>query len=871
MLINYMPGEECRIAIVSDRRLEEFYQERASSESHVGNIYKGRVTNIEPSIQAAFVDFGIGKNGFLHVTDLHPMYFSGGAKEQVENVGSKTPHRERPPIQKALRRGQEVLVQVLKEGIGNKGPTLTTYLSIPGRFLVMMPHMQRLGVSRKVEDEDTRRELRKVIEQLDPPKEFGFIVRTAGLGQTKTDLKRDLAYLQRLWKTIERRRKQLKGPGELYAESDLIIRTIRDVFSSDIERIVVDDLTAARRARDFLAIANPRAKSRVVYYDDPVPLFHRYEIEQQIESINSHTVPLPSGGSLVIDQTEALVAIDVNSGSSKEAQDAETNAHHTNLEAVDEICRQLKLRDLGGVIVNDLIDMRLRKHRQAIEQRFRKNLRNDRARTRTGRISQFGILEMTRQRMRPSLKSSIYMDCPNCGAPGHVKTPESVVLEIMRRLALVMHRDKVTRIELTISPDVAFHLLNRKRSHLVALENRYGKSAVVRVGSGSLDQVQIHAYDQLGNPMGSDLDITPNQMSPLTDTSYRDLDDPDLPEPEAEPEAGELETAAQAERAAEAEEAAAEADPRAASEPAEGDTERKRRPHHRGGRRGKKDRGGAGEAQPTSAEAEPGAASTTSESGEQKSEGGKRRRGRRRGGRRRRRRSDQEAAETEATGGAEPAANAGPAEAGHAETAPAESPELANLDRAEQVEAVDAGATEGGAGSPEPSEGPDMAGLAAADTHEPENEESGEAAEEAAEAASASPELEPSGIEQEEPAAPGGGEPAGAGFDLPADEAAAAPEPDHSKSKAGKKKSTKKKSNKKKTTGRKKTTSKQGGRESSQVDAGEKSSRSGGSKKRSTDRKRAGGPSRGGNEAERGSTGGYSNRIIGGSRREEAE
>jgi ribonuclease E len=716
MLINYVPGEECRIAIVTNGRLEEFYQERASSESHVGNIYKGRVVNIESSIQAAFVDFGLGQNGFLHVTDLHPMYFPGNSHEekaQLEQVGSKTPHRERPPIQKALRKGQEVLVQVLKEGIGTKGPTLTTYLSIPGRFLVMMPHMQHMGVSRKVEDEDTRKEMRKILEELNPPQDFGFIVRTAGFGQTKTDLKRDLSYLQRLWRTIEKRRKQSKGPGELYAESDLIIRTIRDVFSSDLERIVVDDLTAAQRARDFLAIANPRAKSRVVYYDDPVPLFHRFQIEQQIENINSHTVPLPSGGSLVIEQTEALVAIDVNSGKSKEAQDAETNAYNTNLEAVDEICRQLRLRDLGGVVVNDLIDMRSRKHRRQIEQRFRNNLKNDRARTRTGSISQFGIVEMTRQRMRPSLKTSIYMDCPSCGAPSHVKTPESVVLDVMRRLALVMHRDEVARIELTISPDVAFHLLNRKRAMLVSLEQRFGKSAVVRVGGHAMDHVKIEAYDKLGNDLGTDADFMENRITAETETTYRDLDDPAL---ELESDADEDLTVDAPARAVESEKTEAESALEAAKEgeadEAEGQSGRRRR-RRRGGRRRKKaapKEEAAEPEQPAAEQAEepepaeaPAAAEASetdqqsnaaSSDGQAQGEGKSRRRGgRRRGGRRRRkggRGQGEETGSAEATASADQTPEANPAE-GQGDPGPDASETEAVTASTEAVESVESG------------------------------------------------------------------------------------------------------------------------------------------------------------------------------------
>jgi len=498
MLINYVAGEECRIAIMEDGRLEELYQERASSESHVGNIYQGRVVSVEPSIQAAFVDFGLERNGFLHVSDLHPMYFGGESQEDTERVGSRTPRRDRPPIQSCLRRGQDILVQVIKDGISTKGPTLTSYLSIPGRFLVMMPYMERLGVSRKVEDDEARHQMRKALNELNPPKDFGFIIRTAGIGRTKADLKRDLAYLQRLWKTIEQRRQKSKQPGELYTESDLVIRTIRDLYSTDIDRIIIDDPSAARRVQSFLLIASPRSAVKVDVYEEVVPLFYRYGLERQIDTIHARTAPLPSGGSLVIDSAEALVAIDVNSGKNRDNRDAEMTAYKTNLEAVDEICRQLRLRDLGGVVVIDLIDMRRIKYCRDIEQRFRNNLKRDRARTHVLPISRFGILEMTRQRMKPSLKRSIYKDCPNCQGAGLVKTPESVVLDVMRRLARVLHQQQVVRVELTISPDVAFHLLNRKRSQLVAIEQRLGKAVTVRVGGNTLDYVHLAAFDARG-------------------------------------------------------------------------------------------------------------------------------------------------------------------------------------------------------------------------------------------------------------------------------------------------------------------------------------------------------------------------------------
>jgi ribonuclease E len=534
MLINYIPGEECRIAINEDGKLEELYHERASVESHVGNIYKGRITNVEPAIQAAFVDFGAERNGFLHITDLHPKFFPGSAKEEFERVGKKTPHRDRPLIQNCLKRGQEILVQVLKEGIGTKGPTLTSYLSIPGRYLVMMPDMQRLGVSRKVEDDDARREVRKILDELDPPEGFGFIVRTAGMGRNKTELKRDLAYLTRLWKMIEKRRKQV-NVGELYVESDLIIRTLRDLFSTDIDRVVIDHPVAAKRASDFLSIINPRAGSKVFVYNEPTPIFHRFGIEKQIDTIHARTVPMPGGGSLVIDQTEALVAIDVNSGRMRNNKDAETTAYKTNQEAVDEICRQLRLRDMGGVVVCDFIDMREPKKRRAIESRFRDNLKKDRAKTKVLSINQFGILALTRQRMRPSLNSALFATCAHCDGDGVIKNPESVVLHVMRRLALVIHRPEVVRVELAISPDVAFQLLNKKRKHLVLLEQKHNASVLVRVhGKTKIDEVDIIAYDDRGGIVNVDsqkfstdnVELIPlNSNEALPDDLLDDLDD----------------------------------------------------------------------------------------------------------------------------------------------------------------------------------------------------------------------------------------------------------------------------------------------------------------------------------------------------------
>lgn len=771
MLINVLQPEECRIAIVEDGVLEELYVERASQESYVGNIYKGRIVNIEPSIQAAFVDFGIGRNGFLHVSDVEQAYyrhlenqrFEGrGRRDQrgrpsqrggrhyddepppafappetemadlsvVEEPGPETPaetpapegrrprsdderprgrgrgrrrsstkrersaeegpaptaempqgdspgtddpsvnelspgnepppprfmdsaeHRtdepdsphgndptaavdddllffprtrpepqpaprleptpepepepaylldrdepdvplqaiqapipfgdedetngqddtrietefhpgehetgeeledsgeldefaperyqdedsgfapRRPPrqgrndrrgsggrpprrmmgrpgagrpkplIQDIFKRGQEVLVQVIKEGIGTKGPTLSTYISIAGRYLVLMPGLNRVGVSRKIADDDQRRRLRDIFHELQPPKGLGFIIRTAGMDKTKKELQRDLAYLARLWQVVVRRIRKIKGPAEIYQESDMITRTIRDTFTNDIDTIWVDEPGAYEHAQEFLQIVMPRYASRIKLYTDSEPMFHKYGIEEEIARIQRRHVPLPAGGSIVIDQTEALVAIDVNSGNFRADNNAEETAYQMNLHAAKEIARQLRLRDLGGVIVNDFIDMREDKHRRDVERALRDAVKRDRARTKILKISQFGIIEMTRQRIRPSLKRSVYQDCPHCHGTSQVKTCESMSIDVMRMLQLAAHRGNVNRISVKVHEEVANYLLNRKRKEITRLEE--GSNIQITVGpvqGVSPESLEISCYDNNNNEL----------------------------------------------------------------------------------------------------------------------------------------------------------------------------------------------------------------------------------------------------------------------------------------------------------------------------------------------------------------------------------
>jgi len=534
MLINVSQPEECRIAIVEDGILEELYIERTSADNYVGNIYKGKVVNIEASIQAAFVDFGVGRNGFLHISDLEPQYFRQGGfdpdkpldsrngggvdwlddepagedDEDFDEGGPRKPRgnnrrqrpgarpRVKPPIQDVLRRGDELLVQVIKEGIGTKGPTLSTYISIPGRYLVLMPALGRVGVSRKIEDDEARRKLRDMMHELDPPKGLGFIVRTAGVDRTKKELSRDLAYLLRLWKVIVRRLKKHPAPIDIYEESDMIIRTIRDIFTGDVDAIHIDEPAAYERAKEFLQIVMPRYVNHLHLYEGKEPLFHRHGLDQEIAKIHQRKVPLKQGGSIVIDQTEALVAIDVNSGNFRADNSAEETAYQMNIAAAKEIARQLRLRDLGGVIVNDFIDMRKERHRRGVERALHEALSRDRARTKVLRTSPFGLIEMTRQRIRPSIKRSVYKDCECCAGLGVVKTTESMAIEVIRTIMLAAQREEITRVSVTVKDDVGTYLNNKKRREIAKLEES-GKITVQILSRESVspEHLVIECFD----------------------------------------------------------------------------------------------------------------------------------------------------------------------------------------------------------------------------------------------------------------------------------------------------------------------------------------------------------------------------------------
>jgi len=477
ILVNDLEPGEVRVAVLNDGVLDDLSIERKNHRKYLGNIYKGRIMNLEPSIQAAFVDFGGDRNGFLHASDVMPLY-----EDDPEDITAfqKRPAGKHIPIQELLRQGQDVLVQVTKDGIGKKGPTLTTYLSIPGKYMVLMPSLSRVGVSKKIRDVEVRRRLKSMIRDLERPPQMGVIVRTAGAGRSQEELKRDLEYLIRLWEQLERRVKSSRAPATIYRESDLVIRTIRDNFTPDVDELIVDSEEVYERIDDFLEELMPDLRDRLMLFDGERPLFHAWRVEEQIERLFSHRVPLANGGSLIIEQTEALVSIDVNSGRYKKEDDLEDTALAMNLEAIPEICRQLRLRDLGGLIVIDMIDMREAPNRREVERTLKRELRKDRARVRVAPMSEFGLMELTRQRLRPSLKQATYTPCPVCRGSGYVKSMESMVLKTLREVRAFARLQKAGHIEVTVAPEVAGSLLNREREALVELERHFDKEIEIR-------------------------------------------------------------------------------------------------------------------------------------------------------------------------------------------------------------------------------------------------------------------------------------------------------------------------------------------------------------------------------------------------------
>lgn len=463
MLINAVEAEEYRVAIVKDGLLEGFYIETAASEQKVGNVYKGVVERIEPSLQACFVNYGGEKNGFLQAGDVHPEYYQKSFEATKEQA--------HPPIEKILKKGQELLVQVTKEMPGRKGASLTTYLSFASRYLVLMPGSKG-GVSRKIEDEEERARLKEIMAQLKIPEDIGCIVRTAAEKQSKRELSRDLGRLLRVWRKIKEEVPEALALSLIHKEQDIGLRTLRDYFTSEISEVLVDDKDTFALVRDYMKIISPRHQRRVKLYKEKEPLFSRYQIEQQIETVYSATVPLKSGGSIVIDPTEALVAVDVNSGRGR-GKNVENVAFKANMEAAVEIARQLRLRDMGGLIVIDFIDMRDRKHNRNVEKAFRDETKTDRAKIDMSPISKFGLMELSRQRLNPSIESKSYQTCHYCKGRGLVQSVESAAVSYLRRIWQGAAEEGVSHIKGALPVQVAMYLQNRKRKDLARIEARY--------------------------------------------------------------------------------------------------------------------------------------------------------------------------------------------------------------------------------------------------------------------------------------------------------------------------------------------------------------------------------------------------------------
>jgi ribonuclease E len=495
MLINATQPEELRVALVDGQKLYDLDIEIPARGQKKSNVYKGKITRVEPSLEAAFVDYGAERHGFLPLKEVARLYFREGAGDGG-----------RVTIKEALREGQEVIVQVEKEERGNKGAALTTFISLAGRYLVLMPNNPRAGgVSRRIEGED-RNIVRDAMSELEYPADMGLIVRTAGVGRNVEELQWDLDYLLHLWGSIEAAAGERPAPFLIYQESNVIIRALRDHLRGDIGEILIDDAQVYQRAREFMSQVMPQNIGKLKRYDDPVPLFSRYQIETQIETAFQREVSLPSGGAIVIDHTEALLSIDINSARATKGSDIEETALHTNLEAADEIGRQLRLRDMGGLIVIDFIDMQPARHQREVENRLREALRLDRARVQVGRISRFGLLEMSRQRLRPSLGESSQIVCPRCRGQGSVRSVESLALSILRIVEEEAMKEKTGRVIARVPVEVGTYLLNEKREPLLKLEKRHGLG-VALIPSPLLDtphyDIQRVRMDELEGEQGA--------------------------------------------------------------------------------------------------------------------------------------------------------------------------------------------------------------------------------------------------------------------------------------------------------------------------------------------------------------------------------
>jgi ribonuclease E len=492
MLINAVDPEEYRIAILKDGELDEFYIATSTREEIKGNIYKGTVARIEPSLQAAFINYGADKNGFLPIGEIHPEYY--------ESQGFVSNGKSAPQIEKALKKGNEILVQVTKEREGKKGAYLTTYISLAGRYLVLTPGRPSRGISQKIEDEEERQRLKSLMNQLKLPEEIGYIVRTAASSQKKRTIDRDLRNLLRMWQDIKKRAEAEPTQSILFKEEDLGVRTLRDYFSAEVDEVIVDDKETWLEIKDFMKVISPRHQKRVRLYKEKVPIFSEYGIEKQIEQIYSNRVPLKGGGSIVIDSTEALISIDVNSGRSTRSRGVETTAYKTNLEAAREIAKHLRLRDIGGLVVIDFIDMKDPKHVRDLIKQVKEETKRDRAKMSFSNISKFGIMELSRQRLRPSIESKSYQICEFCQGRGIVRSVEATAVSFLRQIWLGVSKGDIETVTCMLPSNVTTYLLNKKRAELAELEKRYGVN------------IEIQANPNL-SPWEGDIKITEKSKS----------------------------------------------------------------------------------------------------------------------------------------------------------------------------------------------------------------------------------------------------------------------------------------------------------------------------------------------------------------------
>jgi ribonuclease E len=525
MFINAADPEEFRVCIVAEGQLDEFALETSSREQTKANIYKGAVVNIEPSLQAAFVNYGGERHGFLPLSEVHPDYYQ-----------EKVPGKTKAKIQRALRKGQEVIVQVYKEETATKGAYLSTYISLPGRNLVLLPRQAHLGISRKIEKEDERARLKELAQKIGLPQEMGLIVRTAGEQAKTKDLAKDLQVLLKQWEELNTAAADQKAPSLLYRDLDMISRTVRDYLTPDINTIQVDNPEVFQQLQRWLRTGAPRQIQALKLYKDKLPIFTRYQLEDQLDLIYSERVPLKSGGSIVINPTEALVSIDVNSGRCTGQKELEETALKSNLEAADEVARQLRLRDLGGLVVIDFIDMRDKKHQKEVETALKQSLKRDKARVTVGHISKFGLLELSRQRLRPTAEASAYTPCPACLGRGRVRTVPTLSLSLLRQISAQVVQNQVQEVRALVPVEVNNFLLNQKRREILALEEQYHLRVVFTAKVGlNPEEIQLEFVKREAEEPRRDARPEPRRQAPLEAKPQAKPEAPSEAQPEATP------------------------------------------------------------------------------------------------------------------------------------------------------------------------------------------------------------------------------------------------------------------------------------------------------------------------------------------------